>query len=317
MAMSSGTLTVLGTTVVAVLAVGAAVGVHTLVGTPDGGASANIAMSDDFCTLMSQMMDYGVNGGAPLADSTSATDMTGDNEAVVLAVLHAEGKQIIAAAGPLAAIERHAAEIVTSPGLSSAFEASAKSLDLAAASFGVLARDAESVDGFLAQVTAATSDPEAAAVGAAGDEANGIIVAYVGVECGISLDGTAVTMAKPETSTTAPTPGATDSLASDTTDSAAAAMADALQIGEILAGMFAEWSEGDPLPTVDLVDGFYSVDSGAGSWSGFSASSSAAAIADEFIYGPTDWCVSITVTRSPPATYSFSAQYGLAEGICG
>jgi hypothetical protein len=68
---------------------------------------------------------------------------------------------------------------------------------------------------------------------------------------------------------------------------------------------------------VDLVDGFYSVDSGTGVWSGFNAASSTSAIADEFIDGPANWCVSVTVAGPPSVTYSYSADFGLAEGICG
>jgi hypothetical protein len=242
--------------------------------------------------------------------------MTADNEAVALALLHAEGKELIAAAGPLAAIERHAADIVTDAELSSAFEASADSLEHTARVFGALARDAESTDGFFAQMAAA-GDSETAAASTAGDEANAIVIAYVGAECGISLDGKAITNTRPTTGSAVPSPGATDASAADSADSRAAAIADVSQIGEALVGMFADWSEGDPLPTVDLANGFYSVDSGAGSWSGFSAASSSSAIADAFIDGPADWCVSVTVTGPPSATYSYSAQSGLAEGICG
>ena len=317
MAMSRGTLAVLGTTVVSVLAVGAAVGVSMLVGTPDGGRGANAAMSDDFCTLMGQAMAYGVNGAAPFADVTSTLVTTSDNETVALALLHAEGKQILEVAGPLAAIERHAAEIVTDPELASAFEASAKALDLTAAIYGAPARDAETVDGFLAQVLTAASDPETQAIGTAGEAANATIIAYVGTACGISLDGEAIAEPDPTTEVPGATPGATESIAPDTAEARAAAIADASQIGEALTGMFATWTEGDPMPTVDLVDGFYSVDSGTGSWSGFTAASSTSAIADEFIDGPDNWCVSITVSGPPSVTYSYSAGFGLAEGICG
>lgn len=317
MAMSSGTLAVLGTTVVSVLAVGAAVGIYMVVDTPDGGRGANTAMSDDFCTLMGQAMKYGVNGAAPFADVTSSLVATSGNEAVALALLHAQGKQVLEVSGPLAAIERHAAEIVTDPELASAFEASAKSLDMTAEIFGAPARDAETVDGFLAHVAAAMTDPETQAIGTAGDEANATIIAYVGAACGISLDGEAIPATGPTTGILVPTPGATDVIAPDTAESRAAAMADASQIGEALTGMFATWSEGDPLPTVDLADGFYSVNSGTGSWSGFTAASSTSAIADEFIDGPENWCVSVTVAGPPSVTYSYSAGFGLAEGICG
>ena len=317
MAMSRGTLAVLGTTLVSVVAVGAAVGVSMLVGTPDGGRGANTALSDDFCTLMGQMMEYGVSGRAPLGGNALTIDTTAGNELVALALLHAEGKQIVASAGSLAAIARHAADIVTDPALASAFEASAESLDLSGEVFGPIARDAESADAYLGQIAAAAQDPQILAVAAAGEEANATIIAYVGSACGISLDGEAIAATDPTAEVPGPTPGATESIAPDTAEATVAAKADASQIGEALTDMFADWVEGDPMPTVDLVDGFYSVDSGTGSWSGFSAASDTSAIADDFIEGPTNWCVSVTVAGPPSVTYSYSAGFGLAEGICG
>jgi hypothetical protein len=244
-------------------------------------------------------------------------DATSDNEAVALAVLHAQGKQILEIAGPLAAIERHAAKILTDPVLSSAFEASADSLDLTAEVFGAPARDAETLEGFAAHLAAAALDAETQAIGTAADEANATIVAHVGATCGISLDGKAITTTDPTTEIPGPTPGATDVIDADTAESRAAAIADASQIGEALVGMFADWTEGDPLPTVELVNGFYSVVSGTGSSSGFAAASSTSAIADEFIVDSENWCVSITVAGPPSVTYSYSATFGLAEGICG
>lgn len=316
MAMSSGTLTVLGTTIVSALAVGVAVGAHALVGTPHSGVGADLVMSDDFCTLMGQTLTFGIDGAAPLADFASTIDATSDNEVVALAILHAQGKQMIDAAGPLAEIERHAAEIVTNPELSAAFEASAKALDLQAEVFGPLARDAESTERFLARVDAAAAKPETEAVSAAGDEANALIIAYVGAECGISLDGKAVATTKPTLAAVTPTPGVTNSASPDSSQAEAAAKADVTQIGEALTTMFAEWSEGDPLPTLDLVDGFYSVDNGNGSWSGFSAASSDSAIAEQFIVGPNDWCVSVTVFGTRSVTYNYSSLFGLLEGTC-
>jgi hypothetical protein len=243
--------------------------------------------------------------------------MTAGNELVALALLHAEGKETIVAAGSLAEIARHAADIVTDPALASAFEASADSLDLSGDVFGPIARDAESVDAYLAQVSAAAQDPETLAVTAAGAAANETIIAHVGSACGISLDGEAIAEPDPTTDVPGATPGATASIAPDTAEATVAAKADATQIGEALTGMFADWVEADPMPTVDLVDGFYSVDSGTGSWSGFTAASDTSAIADEFIEGPENWCVSITVSGPPSVTYSYSAGFGLAEGICG
>jgi hypothetical protein len=317
MSIGESYVAALGTVVVTALAIGAAVGTHALVGdtTVDAGATPGVTTSispaDDFCGLMGQLMALGIDGKAPFDDTTSTVSTGGTDDAAALEALHADGQKLIDSSAKVSALETRAATVVADPAIATAFGDSAKLFDYAGSVFGPMERDATSTGAFFSAAMGAAFDPKAAAITTAGDTANATITAYVQTTCGIDLGGTP-TSASPTPSLTS----GTFTFGGDESDPATAAQTDATAIGEKLTAMFAEWSTGDPLPTVDFSGGMFTVDSGSGSMSVFSASSSNSAIADEFINGPTDWCVSVEVTGSPSATYNYSAAFGLTEGTC-
>jgi hypothetical protein len=308
-------MTVLGTSMVAVLAVGIAIGAHALIDdstvVANASPSAAAASGGDFCGLMGQLMALGIDGKAPFDDTTSTGSTGGTDDAAALEALHAEGQKLIDFAAKVSPLETRAATVVADPAIAAAFGDSAKLFDWAGSVYGPMERDATSTGAFFGAAMGAIFDPKAAAIAKAGDTANATITAYVKTTCGIDLGGTA-TSASP---TPSPTSG-TFNFGGNESDPATAARTDAKAIGENLKSMFATWTAGDPLPTVELSGGMFTVASATGSSLGFSASSSNSAIADKLIKGPSDWCVSVKVTGSPSATYKYSSKLGLAEGTC-
>lgn len=308
-------MAVLGTSLVAALAVGIAVGVHALTddSTVVAAASPSVAAASggDFCTLMTQLVALGIDGKAPFDDTTSTISMDGTNDTAALDAIHAEGQKLIDSSAKVSALETRAATVVADPAIAAAFGDSAKLFDWAGSVYGPMERDATSTGAFFSAAMGAALDPKAAAITTAGDTANATITAYVQTTCGIDLGGTA-TSASPTPSLTS----GTVNFAGDEPDPAVAAQTDAKSIGEKLNAIFATWTTGDPLPTVDFSGGMFTVASATGSISAFSASSSNSAIADEFINGPTDWCVSVEVAGPPSATYNYSSASGFSQGTC-
>ncbi len=290
MAMGSGTLTVLGTTVVAALAVGAAVGVHALVGDPTaeplaGAASETSAVSGDaFCELIGEMTALGDERDAA-SKAAEASLPAGASEAEYLDALHAEGEAQLAFVDARVSYLERAADLVSDPAVAEAFAVSSRTAQLLDAKTATLERDVESVAAYLAALAAMEADPELATAQAERDAANAVVAAYLVETCGPI---------------------------SDTDDSVVtAAKADAMTLGMQLTAFFVVWLEGEPLPEVRVADGSYYV---AGIEVG--EVSEGFEIADQSIRGPSDWCVSVTSPGHDGATYNFSARLGVTEGTC-
>lgn len=306
MARGGGTFVVLGTTVVAVLAVGAAVGADALAGTPDPVPSSTIAMSDDFCTLMDEMVTYvGAKEGA-LVDSTLKVMFGSVDEAVELDDIHAWGELSLEYWGDIQAYERHAAEVVSDPAVTEAFESSMAGINVDGVRSAQVAIGAIQSSDFVDALNGKDRSEGDQAIVSEAEAANEAISTYVLTECGIDLGGGA------------------DGGGTEAPPAATTAKTDASTLGKEIATAFVDWVEGDPLPTVSLSDGMYGLtvsstsDGGTSiSTSSFGAASSDPAIVDQAITGRTDWCVAVTDNAAAsPTTYRYSATGGLEEGTC-
>ncbi len=300
MATGSAALTVLGTTIVAALAVGAAVGVHSLVGDPDDGPGTDIAMSDDFCTLMDEMMTFADEKSD--AVTIASVQLYGINgEPASLDDIHAWGETILELAVGAESYMRHAAEVVSDPIIAQAFETSADDIEIELERPARAAIDAVAADTYQDGMSWEDMSAEDQAILAEADSAEEAISAYVLSECGIDLSG-----------------------GSSTSGVEASVKTDVSTLGKEIATAFVYWSEGDPLPEVSLSDGEYGVatssviDGGTSvSTIHFSSESSDPAIVEQAIVSSVDWCVSVTDNAAAsPTTYSYSAQLGLMEGTC-
>jgi hypothetical protein len=309
MAVGGGTFVVLGTTVVAVLAVGAAVGADAFAGTPDETPGVAIAMSDDFCTLMHDL-------DALLAerdDADLALAPSGASDAVDLEDLHAWGQAVLEFTSTAAAYERHAAEIVDDVSLAGSFKTDADGLEHTGTLFGHSAVDATSVEDFTAALLTYASDPDEQDLSYRLRAAEQSIAYAVSDECGFLLPlNDAIASGK-----------AIGVDGHELSDPVQAAQIDAAQLGQALGDAFADWQEGNPLPFVTLADGIYTVEAPTNApgelhaiTSAFGSSSPNAVIEDQFINGPIDWCVAITVAGDTTATYRYSATGGPEKGTC-
>jgi len=305
-------MTVFGSIVVVALAIGAAIGAHSLVGEPETspGNGTNVAeMSDDFCTLMDDLATYLADRGSLLSDQSvmDPTSQGGDGD---VSAIHAFGQSILDYTATIVAYERHAAEIVDDASLAEAFTTDADAIEHQGELFGNAAVNATTAEDFVTELLTASFDPSEQDLAARAADAEATITAAASADCGVDLvfDSSSGTDANIDLDGTSPS------------DPAQAAQKDATSIGQILDTAFGEWQGGDPLPTVDLVDGYYSITAstaeGSTSTSSFAASSPDAAIADQVINGPIDWCVAVTVTGDTSATYRNSATNGVEEGTC-
>ena len=318
MYLSDGALTAVGTAVVSALAVGAAIGLHTIAGDPvapvpvasgspastSPSPTSNAAMSDDFCTLMGQVQTF--------ADETNQANATmfGDNaasgdEQAQLDTIHAAGQEMLDATSTYVPYFRHAAEIVDDASTAAAFTEFADAVEVILPKFGQMAVDATDAESFGQGMFGLIFDPDVVAASAKSESASGVIDAYVSATCAIDLGLSG---------------SGEDSTSTSTSKSAET---DAQGLGEALAAAFTSWNGGDPLPQVSLSDGTFKIttqsvtaNGTATGYSTFSASSSDVAIADLEINGPTDWCVSVSSGGDQPDFYRYSADYGLEPGTC-
>lgn len=198
----------LGTSLVAALAVAVAIGADALIGDTAVVAKASpsvaAASGGDFCGLMTQLRALGIDGKAPFDDTTSTTTLDGTDDAAALDAIHADGQKLIDFASKVSALEARAAKAVADPAIATAFSDSAKLYDWAGSVYGPMERDATSTSAFFSAAMGAALDPKAAAIATAGDSANVTITAYVKTKCGIDLGGTATSAsASPTPSPTA------------------------------------------------------------------------------------------------------------------
>ncbi len=112
----------LGTVVVAALAVGAAVGVDALLEdahasgrTPGSAPAASEVLSDDICGLMAQLV-------AGTSEPWPELDPTAPDDADMVVALHANGAFAIQRSQFLQSVYNHAAGVVSDPELAQAFE---------------------------------------------------------------------------------------------------------------------------------------------------------------------------------------------------
>jgi hypothetical protein len=300
MKLSGRTLAVLGTAVVAVLAVGtaAAMGVFTgdSVAAPSARASATASESasesaspsesvepidapDDFCELMGQMLDLVNYEGADLTDTTATDD------AALLAQLRDQLQVTMDLMSDVAAIEGRAATILDDRSVAAAFVASARTFEYIVTSYDEVMRDATTVDDYFTRIAEIGTDTRGEAILAAGQAASDEITAYVDQTCGIWLGGA--------------TAGET------------AAKVDVSTLGKEIATVFVDWISSEPYPLVTVVNGSYLVQGVA-----VAQVSEGVELEDQSGTGPTDWCVSVTYSGVPTASYRYSADEGLMEGTC-
>lgn len=306
MAIGEGYETVLGTVVVAALAIGAAVGAHAFVGdtavdtgaTP--GVTTSIAMSDDFCTLMGEMVAY--MGASEDAYVTATLTVLGSvDEATEVDAMHAWGEIALEYWNGFREYERHAAEVVTDPTIARAFDSSLAGIEIEGVRPAQVAIDALQPDGFLERLDGDDISASDQVIVLEARSANEAISAYVLSECDVELGGGS-------------SPGSAES----------SAKTDAITLGQEISVAFVDWNEGDPLPQVSVADGMFGVTvtsvSDGGTSTGttsFSAASSDPAIIEQVITSPMDWCVSVADNAAtPPTTFRYSATGGVEEGTC-
>ncbi len=306
---------VLGTVVVGAVGVGGAIGLHSVVGEPAGTPASSspgvtLAMSDDVCELMGELHDYLAENVDEISNAEMSLLMpatTGDEPDIE--ALHAFGQSLLDFSRTVAAYEHHAAEIVDDPTTAAAFTAAADAMESEGAAIGQQALDATSVEEFFTSMFSSAFDTSSQEGAMSADEATAAIVDYAKTECAIDL--------KFDQSTSVDSSVAFGGQQLD--DPAEAAQADVTYIGQELDDAFADWQGGDPLPQVNLADGYYTVQSSSGGTirgSSFPSASSDAEIADQIINGPIDWCVAVTVAGDTPATYRNSSTNGVEEGTC-
>lgn len=315
MAIGEGYVTVLGTVVVAALAIGAAVGAHSLVGDTgvDTGATpgVTVAMSDDFCTVMGDLNTYYAAKSPESGVLSGTIDLGATEDPAVLDALHQEADATLEITAAMAVYMAHGAEVVAVPAVAEALRTQSAFTKAQGETIAKLSREATSVEGFMSAVFAAAFDPTAKPTAGEADAAGGAIADYVTTECAIDLSAVLGT----EASGDAPTGSG---------DSSDAAKTDATTLGMDITNAFVGWNDGDPLPQVSLSDGTFGVattstsDGGTTvSTSSFNAASSDPAIIDQVITGPLDWCVSVADNgATPPTTYRYSAMGGVEEGTC-
>ena len=299
MAMGGGTFVVLGTTVVAVLAVAAAIGADAVAGesaveaAPSASTSPTpsptVSATSDFCGVMGEILALSEES---LAEQ-DALDASDDPEAVpTLEEIHATGQRTLDYVAEYASILDRGAELAPNPDVAEALRTYASFTAEQGEEFGQMAVDAASVDAYFSALFALATDPVGQEAAAAAEAAAPVVVDAAQSECGLDL---AVAMGTAEVES-----------------GADGARLDAATLGVQIALYFVGWMDGDPLPVVATRDGSYFVnDVNAGTVS------DGVEIADQAIVGWDNWCVAVTYTGDPPSTYRYSSgEAGVEEGTC-
>lgn len=295
MATGSAALTVLGTTIVAALAVGAAVGAHALVGEPTVEPSTtpiptvSASAAPDFCDAMGEILALSEESLAEQAALDASVD---PDAAPTLDAIHESGQRTLDYVAEYADILTRGAELAPDPDVAEALSTYASFTTNQGAEFGQIAVDAASVDEYFSALIATATDSVGQQAAEAASEAAPVIVGAAQSECGLDL---AVAMG------TADAEGGPDS-----------ARLDAAVLGVQVSLYFLGWLDGDPLPVVTIRDGSYFIDDvNAGTVS------DGVELADQAIVGWDDWCVAVTYTGDPPSTYRYSvSEAGVEEGTC-
>jgi hypothetical protein len=297
--MGGGTFVVLGTTIVAVLAVGAAVGADAFAGdsavqaapsvTTSPTPSPTVSATSDFCGLMGEILALSEES---LAEQTALDASVDPDAAPTLEAIHASGQRTLDYVAEYAAILNRAAELAPDPDVAEALRTYASFTADQGEEFGQIAVDAASVDEYFSALFATATDPIGQEAATAAEAAAPVVVDAAQSECGLDL---AVAMG------TAAVESGADS-----------ARLDAATLGVQIALYFVGWLDGEPLPVVTIRDGSYFVnDVNAGTVS------DGVEIADQAIVGWDDWCVAVTYTGDAPSTYRYSSsETGVEEGTC-
>jgi hypothetical protein len=288
MAIGTGYVTALGTVVVSALAIGAAVGTHSLVRDTAVEAAATpgvtVAMSDDFCGAMREVETL---AGAIEYPSPDLDAVGSGREAAALESLHAQGQGLLDSAEPLAALLTRAAELADEPKVAAALTAYADSTRSSFTETGQKALDATSIDRYVGDLLA--SLPGDAMNGPAPDVDPSVLLIdeYGREKCGFSI------------------------VKGGRAPDIATAKADATTLGTAMKAYYADWNPGDPPPVVTVEnDAYYLLGQKVGEAPKYTR------IPDQYAKGPTDWCISVAIVGSAIETYSFSSESGLSEGTC-
>ena len=297
--MGGGTFVVLGTTIVAVLAVAAAVGADAVAGDPtveaapsvstSGTPSPTVSETSDFCGVMGEILAL---SEASLAEQAAIDESVDPEAAPTLEAIHASGQRTLDYVAEYAAILNHGAELASDPEVAEALRTYASFTADQGEKFGQIAVDAVSVDEYFSALFATATDPVGQEAATAAEAAAPVIVGAGHSECGLDL---AVAMG-----------------AAAVESGADSARLDAATLGVQIAMYFLTWLDDDPLPVVTIRDGSYFVnDLNAGTVS------DGVELADQAIVGWDDWCVAVTYTGAPPSTYRYSSrEAGVEEGTC-
>ncbi len=301
MAIGEGYVAALGTVVVAALAIGAAVGTHSLVGdttlaaspsaSPSVTVTATVTASDQVCQLMTELVAYFDEKTPELGLFTGTLDLSAADDPATLDALHASGQAMLDYVSTFVEHQNQAAVLITDPALAEAFRSAATYMTSQGDAVASVALGAASVDAFTTAAVESMFTSDYKATAATGWLAGDAITEYVQTECGVDL---------------------TAALGSDGTPAGERiAKADVATIGVGFAFSFIGWNSGDPLPSVSTrKDSYYLGETNIG------PVTDGIEIADQYATAWDHWCAAVTYTGEPSVTFRYSYANGVEEGTC-
>ena len=297
MAVREGFITALGTAVVVVAGVGAAVGAHTLVGDPVAAPSPTPTVAaPSFCDVMGTIDEFYQGGAENFGLGDTAVDLSASDDPATLAAIHAQGQPEIDSSKKLGAYLRHAGSMTTNAEASDAFTTLADAVEWLGQTFGVLSLNATGVDTYASDLLDATSSPEYKTMTTNAQKAGDTVASFVLDTCGIDLKAV-----DPET----------------------AARNDASAVGSALETFFLDWKARDPVPVIEVRDGSYYLSTTTKADSGELTESSiigpvskGIGLVDQAITNSKDWCVSVATDDGSGTAFSYTAASGIEDGAC-